>query len=59
MATCNDLFKKFNGEGYLKVPQSKIYKLNLSDENVRNVIKTYFEKNHPPVSLPNRRSDER
>jgi len=47
MANCSDLFKKFNGEGYLKVPQSKIDKLNLSDENVRNVIKTYFEKNHP------------
>lgn len=47
MANCSNLFKDFNGEGYLKVPKSKIDKLDLSDENVRKVIKEYFEKYHP------------
>lgn len=47
MANCNELFKDFNGEGYLMVPQNKIDKLDLSDENVRKVIKEHFENNHP------------
>ena len=47
MANCHTLFKDFNGEGYLKVPQSKIDKLEASSENVREVIKENFEKNHP------------
>lgn len=47
MANCHNLFMKFNGDGYLKIPQSKIDKLNLSDENIRQVIKEHFEKNHP------------
>jgi hypothetical protein len=47
MANCNNLFKNFNGEGYLKIPQSKIDKLEASSENVRNEIKDHFAENHP------------
>lgn len=47
MANCNDLFKKFNGEGYLKLSQNKIDKLDISDENVRKKIREHFEKHHP------------
>jgi len=47
MANCNKLFRDFDGEGYLKVPESKIDSLNDSDENARNVIRDHFEENHP------------
>ena len=47
MAKCHNLFMKFNGEGYLKIPQSKIDQLETSSENARDVIKEYFKKNHP------------
>lgn len=49
MANCHKLFKDFNGEGegYLEVPKSKIDKLEASDENIRNVIRDDFKKNHP------------
>jgi len=46
MANCNNLFKDFNGEGYLKVSQGKIDKLEISSENVRRVIKEDFNLNH-------------
>jgi hypothetical protein len=47
MANCNNLFKEFNGEGFLKVPQTKIDKIDLSSEHVRKVITDYFAKHHP------------
>ena len=47
MANCHKLFKDFNGEGYLLVPQSKIDNLEASDENVRTEIRDYFQENHP------------
>ena len=51
MANCHNLFKDFNGEGYLMVAQSKIEKLETSDENVREVIKDYFEKGRGSVRV--------
>ncbi|MEP6676797.1 MAG: CBASS cGAMP synthase [Ferruginibacter sp.] len=47
MANCHSLFKSFNGEGYLKIPGSKIDKLEASSENVRKTIKEHFEKEYP------------
>lgn len=47
MANCNKLFKDFNGDGFLLVPQSKIDKLEVSDKNVRTQIRDHFQKNHP------------
>lgn len=47
MANCDNLFKDFNGEGYLEVPKSKTDKLEASDKNVREVIRKDFKKNHP------------
>jgi hypothetical protein len=47
MANCSKLFKEFNGEGFLKVPQTKIDKIDLSSEHVRKVIIDHFIKYHP------------
>jgi hypothetical protein len=47
MANCNNLFRDFDGEGYLKVPQSKIDSLETSDENARDEIRDYFKEHHP------------
>ena len=50
MANCNNLFQKFNGNGYLKIPNEKNEKLETSHQNVRSVIKSFFKKNHPNYS---------
>lgn len=46
MSNCNKLFKDFNGEGFLKISSEKNNKLEVSHQNVRDVIRAFFKENH-------------
>lgn len=47
MANCDNLFKKFNSEGYLQITGTKDKNLRRSRKNLRDTIRADFKANHP------------